>query len=389
MRRVSVGNSVITKNLSAAWYLEFIGADFAKSFVRQVGGQPIQMGMIDTSLGHLQETNSCGNSVRSPIEDLREHSQSTHGAIVSSALVGDWGAAESSKDIHSVLHNDFRKTGDHELELRAAMASGMRVLNVSLGVPDPKNKNQKRHLENYLDGFAKIDKAGAIVVVAAGNDAKEKSNLYASAERFPGIVVGSINSRGEMSSFSQFGDRVSVLAPGELVVVKGQNNQLTLGQGTSIAAPLVSGSIVNALKVLPEMTRNNIELLMEKTGLSNHQMDNKVKIINAYKMVKVAERIRNKLKIEKSLSRLEKERLISKMIVDPETLDFSTFGNEILQRANEIKLNDDCGTVFRKLNMYREAFLLTESKAAAEEIVKMYDFLGLDQNKIFYQVIMK
>ena len=102
--------------------------------------------------------------------------------------------------------------------------------------------------------------AGGVVIFAAGNDNKP----YGAPGCYPGCIqVGSINSRGVKSDFSNYGDWVDLAAPGSDIYSTIPTNDYTAYSGTSMACPHVSG--VAALVVSyfggPGFTR---EMLVEK-----------------------------------------------------------------------------------------------------------------------------
>jgi hypothetical protein len=93
---------------------------------------------------------------------------------------------------------------------------------------------------SYLQ--AAIDHAvyrGATVVVAAGNSGKDAS-LFFPCNCAGVIVVGASTRDGSFASFSNFGGKVSISAPGYNVPVLQHDSSVLLGSGTSFATPHVS-----------------------------------------------------------------------------------------------------------------------------------------------------
>ena len=85
---------------------------------------------------------------------------------------------------------------------------------------------------------------GILVVVASGNDGQDASQ-FSPASATSGLTVGSSNKKDEMSSFSNYGESVDIIAPGEDVVgawASGDSSYYKWS-GTSFAAPLVTGSL--------------------------------------------------------------------------------------------------------------------------------------------------
>lgn len=110
---------------------------------------------------------------------------------------------------------------------------------------------------NVLDeAVANLAKQGIVVVVSAGNDGADAS-LYSPAHVKEAITVGSYNQDGRLSSFSNHGRVVDVLAPGEFIVSlswspgDSNRNVALVESGTSQAAAHVSGLVAEYLNRNP------------------------------------------------------------------------------------------------------------------------------------------
>lgn len=106
---------------------------------------------------------------------------------------------------------------------------------------------------------------GMIVVFASGN-----KNI-ATAD-YPGncnsdiLVVGSINSSGNRSYFSSYGNCLDIVAPGSDILSTLPNNKIGYKSGTSMAAPHVAGIAALLLSVNPNLTGKQVVNIIEKSA---------------------------------------------------------------------------------------------------------------------------
>lgn len=121
---------------------------------------------------------------------------------------------------------------------------GADVINLSLGAP--------RALDSVGAAVAYALAKGVIVVAAAGNDGSDESFYPAD---YPGVVsVAGIDQDGARSSWSNFGNQVTVAAPGCAAAPWLQGGSMTDFCGTSAAAPYVAGLAGLARAFDPKLT---------------------------------------------------------------------------------------------------------------------------------------
>lgn len=140
-----------------------------------------------------------------------------------------------------------------------AISKDVDVINLSLG--------GEYYSAIEADAIQSAVEKGITVVASAGNDGNDSYTYPASYENV--ISVGSISKEEQRSFFSNYNDRVDLVAPGEDILTTGLGyfTKYEYITGTSAAAPLVSG-IVSLLKAVePALSPSEIFDLMQNNAL--------------------------------------------------------------------------------------------------------------------------
>ncbi len=127
-----------------------------------------------------------------------------------------------------------------------AAQHGAKVINMSLGTHGSPGV--------LLDAVQAVTAAGVLVVAAAGNDGKDRTMYPAAA---PGaIAVGSVGAGDVVSTFSNFGLWVDVVAPGENIhsSYAFPAGSYASNSGTSMATPWVAGEAALLLARNPNLS---------------------------------------------------------------------------------------------------------------------------------------
>lgn len=127
---------------------------------------------------------------------------------------------------------------------------------------------QSAALENAITDAMSLGRAGkgTLVVFAAGNYGSSGPVMD-----YPGnfhddiVAVGSITSTGNRSNFSGYGTRLDVVAPGSNILSTTPNNNTSSFDGTSMAAPHVTGTVALILSVNPCLTGAEVRDILEST----------------------------------------------------------------------------------------------------------------------------
>ncbi len=124
---------------------------------------------------------------------------------------------------------------------------------------------------------------GIVVVVATGNESKNLNSTKVSPANNDGdnnwvIGVGSHNSVGNRSNFSNYGEGQDILSPGELILGSNNNNQLEYRSGTSMSAGIVTGALSYWRDYYGNLTpRESINLINIYNDSGRIKMSNAVK----------------------------------------------------------------------------------------------------------------
>ncbi len=165
---------------------------------------------------------------------------------------------------------------DVALAIRYAVNNGAKVINMSFG------KFFSPHQEMVIDAIQYAAKNDVLLVHAAGNDSKnidtydfyplDYSNNEEVSQNF--INVGALNTYLDHrlpAYFSNYGkNNVDVFAPGRDLYTTTVNNTYTSEDGTSLAAPIVSGIAAVIRSHYPELTATQVKNIVLDSGNTYH-----------------------------------------------------------------------------------------------------------------------
>ena len=187
--------------------------------------------------------------------------------------IGNDGVADNVliMSIRAVPDGDERDK-DIALAIRYAVDNGAQVVNMSFG------KSFSPHQEEVISAIRYAEEKGVLLVHAAGNDGKdigEEDNFptpqYPSmSERFSNwIEVGaSTRYKKELAaSFSNYSDKmVDIYAPGLEIWSTVPQSEYEVSQGTSMAAPMVTGLAALLKSYFPKLTMFEIKDIILQSG---------------------------------------------------------------------------------------------------------------------------
>lgn len=105
-----------------------------------------------------------------------------------------------------------------------------------------------------------------LVVAASGNNGLEVNFYPAAYEN--SLAVGSVNATDEVSSFTNYGYFVDILAPGQSIYSTVYEGGYNYNTGTSMAAPVVSGAAALVKSYYPQLTPMQLIQRLKTTSLN-------------------------------------------------------------------------------------------------------------------------
>lgn len=156
-----------------------------------------------------------------------------------------------------VLGTDGRGTYADMIEaVIFAADNGAKVINMSLGGGDYSYSMQLA-VNHAWD-------SGAIIIASAGNGGDIWPNYPASLRYV--MSVSATDSFDNIASFSSFGNRVDITAPGVGIYTATRDNNYVSWNGTSLSCPMVSGLAGLIWSIDPNLTNAQVTALIEQSA---------------------------------------------------------------------------------------------------------------------------
>lgn len=161
-----------------------------------------------------------------------------------------------------------------------AVNNGAKIINMSFG------KEFSLEKKWVKDAFKYAEENNVLLIHSSGNNKFDidKNHYYpndldySNKNEFVGnfINVGSISKRTDstmVSPFSNYGkENVDIFAPGEEIYVAKPNNEHGYDSGTSLAAPIVSGTAALIWLYYPKLTVHQVKNIILESGITIDKM---------------------------------------------------------------------------------------------------------------------
>ncbi len=248
-------------------------------------GKGVKVALIDTGIdtshpdlkGKVVEWKDFVNNKDKPYDDFG------HGSHCA-GIIGGTGAASKGKykgvapDVQFIGIKVLDKKGQGSMSaivkgIDYAANSDADVISMSLGSDE--------HSNAVCDAVTNAVKKGKIVVVAAGNSGPNPKTIGCPSDNPYVITVGATDKTDKIASFSSRGPckdgcaKPDICAPGMSIIscrASGTNPNKAIDKyylsesGTSMACPMVSGSVALMVQKNHSMTCKNAKAILEKTA---------------------------------------------------------------------------------------------------------------------------
>lgn len=248
--------------LGSAWHLSKIGANNAWDTSEGAG---ITVAILDTGVDpahpDLKDRLIPGWNTydrNSNSADVQGHGTAVAGSAAATTNNGVGVASVAGKArILPIRVTDSSGNGYYSTivdGLIYAADNGARVANVSFGAA---GSSSVRSAAEYMKG------KGGLVVISAGNNGIDEQLSQTTSL----ISVSATGSSDAITSWSSYGNFVSIAAPGSGIYSTNKGGGYGSWNGTSFSSPITAGVIAQMMAVKPDLPNTQIESLLFSTAL--------------------------------------------------------------------------------------------------------------------------
>ncbi|ANF96438.1 S8 family peptidase [Paenibacillus bovis] len=258
----------VKPNEQASWGYGMIDAQIPL----QAGytGKGVKVAILDTGISAHPELKIAGGAsvvnYTSSYADDNGHGTFIAGVIGAqdngSGLIGEAPDAQ----IYGVKILDSKGNGSTEdlaKGINWAIQNRMDIVNMSIAFPQ--NSPAVEQMINAAEA------KGILLIAAAGNkgtaDASTDTIEYPAKAADQVIAVTAVDDTLQRASFSASGPEADVAAPGVSIVSTASNGKYELRNGTSVAAPFVTGMAAVLKQAHPELTNAQLRAAIEKSSI--------------------------------------------------------------------------------------------------------------------------
>jgi len=237
-------------------------------------GKGVNVYIVDTGGEFHEDLQFSGgyNAVTGEEKDYSDEiGHGTHVACTAAGQHNDKGVFGVASDVKlwavKVFDGQFAD-GDHYMNglewVLNHKVEGRKIVNLSLGSPS--------YWQREAEMIALLIRDGIVVTAAAGNNGHATGDVLYPARHTDVIASGSHDKFGNVSTFSNRGQGVTILAPGEDILSCVPWGGYESWNGTSMATPFVTGLVARMLERDPTLTPQDIKTILIQTATDAGQV---------------------------------------------------------------------------------------------------------------------
>ncbi len=242
-----------------SWGVDYMGIDsFAEQVKSCVGSNTIKIAVVDTGIYKHPKFSSHIISGINYIEsesgtnDLNGHGTHVTGIIYDCLR----GLNVKIMPVKILDQTGTGSVGEMGLGIRYAADKGCKVINLSVNIKGDDH-------DDYLHASVEYAVEKNCVVVNSSGNAGKTVKYGCPADVSDAIVVGAINNKGSLASFSNKGNTVDVVAPGVGIYSTYLQSGFTTLDGTSMAAPHITGLATLIRLAYPSYSAAKVESVIK------------------------------------------------------------------------------------------------------------------------------
>ncbi|WP_445487766.1 S8 family serine peptidase [Niallia sp. 03133] len=193
-------------------------------------------------------------------ESIKTDVHGTHVAGIIAAANDNKGTVGIAPNVQIMPINIFSGDGadayDESVGIMYAVDHGANIINMSY------NSLEYTYTEEYAIDYAAS--RGVVLVAAAGNDGNNAPNYPAAYDSV--ISVTAVDQKDRLANFSNYGTSIDISAPGVNIYSTVPASHYRSMDGTSMAAPMVSGVAALILSKNPLLTPEDVKHILTSTA---------------------------------------------------------------------------------------------------------------------------
>ncbi len=229
-------------------------------------GNNVRVAVLDTGVD-LNHPDIAGSIVDTAdytgsgtIKEVSPHGTSVSGVVAAGINNGIGVAGVSKADVVmlKVVHSTGKISNVLAAMYDAVTKYDCKIINLSLTFTSSSGEIPTDQVKSFNDAVDEVYEKGAIVIAAAGNDAKKGNPKSYPASCDHVISVAAVDKNEEWADFSCYNDMVDVAAPGVSLYLPVDTESHSSGygfaSGTSFASPHVAAVAAMLMGQYPDMT---------------------------------------------------------------------------------------------------------------------------------------